>query len=76
MAKVRIHDAVADALRAMDVAVVTIDLSHRHPRVLWDDAGKSGQKGIITVPGTSGDRRALLNNITMARRIVRAAREG
>lgn len=73
MAKVRIHDAVADALRAMDVESVTIDLSRRHPRILWEDRGGS-IRGIITVPGTASDRRSLLNNITMARRIVRQAR--
>lgn len=73
MAKQTIHGAVADALRVMGVEAVTIDLSRRHPRILWEDRGGT-IRGIIVVPGTASDRRSLVNNVTMARRIVRQAR--
>lgn len=73
MARQDIAGAVADALVAMGVESVVIDRSRRHPRVLWSDRADS-IRGIITVPGSASDRRSLVNNITMARRIVRQAR--
>ena len=75
MAKLSIMDAVADALLEMGVESVTIDRTRNHGRILWSDRGGE-LKGIITVPKTPGDRRSLVNNITMARRIVRTARGG
>ena len=73
MARQTIHGAVADALREMGVEKVIVDLTRRHPRVLWEDRD---QRGIITVPGTASDRRSMVNNVTMARRIIRQARGG
>lgn len=75
MAKQTIQDAVVDALRAMGVEEISVRMGGKHPQVLWADR-QSGKKGIITVPGSTGDRRAMLNNITMARRIIRQARGG
>lgn len=75
MARESIVKSVRDALVAMGVEHVVIDLSHRHPRVLWEDRGGT-LRGIVTVPGTTGDRRALLNNVKMAQRLVRQARGG
>jgi hypothetical protein len=69
-----IAEAVAQALRDMRVEDVTVDRSRRHPRVLWRDMGGSIQ-GILTVPGTASDHRSLLNNVRMAQRLVRQARE-
>lgn len=80
MAKQDIASAVADALIQMGVESVVIDRSHRHPRVLWADRissmapGRGPIRGIITVPSTASDRRSLVNNVTMARRLVRQAR--
>lgn len=73
MARQDIAGAVADALVVMGVEQVVIDRSHRHPRVLWEDRGGT-LRGIITVPSTASDRRSLVNNVTMARRLVRQAR--
>lgn len=73
MSRPDVAAAVADALVAMGVESVTTDRSKRHPRVLWSDRGDT-LRGIITVPGTASDRRSLVNNVTMARRLVRQAR--
>ena len=75
MAKVKIHDAVADTLVQMGVESVTVDTSRRHPRVLWSDRGGT-LRGIITCPSTSSDHRSLMNAVTLARRQVRQARGG
>lgn len=69
-----IAETVAAALRAMRVEEVTVDRSRRHPRVLWRDMG-GRIEGILTVPGTASDHRSLLNNVRMAQRLVRQARE-
>lgn len=74
MSKPSIAKAVRDALVAMGVEHVVIDLGRRHPRVLWEDRG-GRLRGIVTVPGTTGDHRALMNNVKMAQRLVRQARE-
>lgn len=73
MARQTIQAAVVDTLAQMGVTDVQVRMGGRHPQIMWRDA-QSGRQGIITVPGTSGDRRAMLNNITMARRIIRQAR--
>lgn len=73
MARPDIAAAVADALVAMGVEQVVTDRTRRHPRVLWSDRGGALQ-GIVTVPSTASDRRSMVNNITMARRLVRQAR--
>lgn len=73
MAKQDIAAAVADALVQMGVEHVVIDRTKRHPRVLWTDRG-GALRGIVTVPGSASDRRSLVNNVTMARRLVRQAR--
>jgi hypothetical protein len=74
MARQDIATAVHKALTEMGVEEVRIDRSRRHPRVLWRDLG--GQiHGILTVPGTASDHRSLLNNVRMAQRLVRQARE-
>lgn len=69
-----IAEAVASALREMGVDEVQVDRTRRHPRVLWRDRG-GAIEGIITVPGTASDHRSLLNNVRMAQRLVRQARE-
>jgi hypothetical protein len=74
MAKIKCHEAVADALRAMGVETVTTEIAGRkHPRVLWSDRGGS-IRGIVTCTSTPSDRRSLLNCISDARRQVRLAR--
>lgn len=75
MAKTDIARAVRDALVEMGVEHVVVDYGRRHPRVLWEDRGGT-LRGIVTVPGTTGDHRALLNNVKMAQRLVRQARGG
>lgn len=67
-----IIQAVVETLQELGVDCRP-DRSARHPRVLWEDP-QSGQRGIITVPGSPSDHRSLVNNVTMARRIIRAAR--
>lgn len=73
MAKQDIARAVASALVALGVEHVVVDRTRRHPRVLWEDRGGS-LRGIVTVPGSSGDRRSEINNVKMAIRLVRQAR--
>lgn len=73
MCRTSIAREVRKALVEMGVEHVVVDLTRRHPRVLWEDRG-GVLRGIVTVPGTAGDRRSLLNNIKMAQRLVRQAR--
>jgi hypothetical protein len=72
VARQDIASAVAEAIRQMGVRDVQIDRTRKHPRVLWRE-GRA--EGIITVPGSASDHRSLLNNVKMAQRLVRQARE-
>lgn len=74
MARLCIATEVARTLTELGVTA-TVERGGKHPRVLWSDP-QSGQRGIITTPGSASDHRSLLNNVTMARRIIRAARGG
>lgn len=74
VAKTDIAKSVAQALVDMGVEHVVVDNTRRHPRVLWEDLGGT-IRGIVTVPGSAGDRRSLINNIKMAQRLVRQARQ-
>lgn len=72
MSKQDIVRAVVEALEEMG-CTVTVDRTRRHPQIRWHDP-VSGAPGLATVPGTTGDRRALLNNVRMVQRLVRMSR--
>lgn len=72
MSRQDIAQAVVEALEEMG-CTATIDRSRRHPQIRWMDP-VSGTPGLASVPGTTGDRRALLNNVRMVQRLVRIAR--
>jgi len=74
MSRCCVAGAVRTALVEMGVEHVVVDYQRRHPRLLWEDRGGL-LRGIVTVPGTPGDHRSLLNNVRMAQRLVRQARE-
>lgn len=72
MSRTDIVKAVVAALEEMGCTVTVIH-NRRHPQIRWHDP-VSGTLGMATVPGTTGDRRALLNNVRMVQRLVRMGR--
>ena len=76
MAQRTLAREVADVLLEMGVESVTIETQGRsHPRIVWSDRGGT-IGGRITVPSGRNGGRSVKNNIVMARRLVRQAREG
>lgn len=67
-----ILDAVCDALRSMGATVRGVENGGRHPRVLWEDGDLHGH---VVVSANGGSHRAIHNNVSTARRLLRRARE-